>query len=177
MCIIYRIQLGGGAVCNHASGIRNVFFFQLFVVLSKHKIQCCNGLLLQTFAGRLRDAAELKITHANRIDHNTVLLNSLETQLCTSVVINSNCTPSTNLKTSVKEPICLEMATLANLHHQPLQMGGGGGGGGGENVHNLRNSAGGGGWVCNHASGIIVVTQCGRYLTTSVGYFASCIYV
>ena len=40
-------------------------------------------------------AAELKITHANRLT--TTLYFSIETQLCTSVVINSNCTPSTNL--------------------------------------------------------------------------------
>ena len=66
------------------------------MVSSKHKVQCCNRLLL-------------------------------------------------------KEPICLEIATLANLHHQPLQTGGGCGWGGGADVNNLQNSAGG---VCNHASAV-----------------------
>ena len=45
--------------------------------------------LLQRFASRLRTVAKLKTTQANMIDHNTVLLSSLETQLCASVVINS----------------------------------------------------------------------------------------
>ena len=43
-------------------------------------------------------AFELKITCANRIDHNTVPLNSLEIQLCISVVINSTVLPQLTCK-------------------------------------------------------------------------------
>ena len=58
--------------------------FQRVVGIDPDTEVCRSGRLRN-----LREAAELKITHANRIDHNTLHLNSLETQLSTSVVILS----------------------------------------------------------------------------------------
>ena len=91
--------------------------------LSSHTAPCrlvvTASQQIQTFAGRLRDCCRVEM--ANRIDHNTVLLNSLETQLCTSVVINSNCTPSTNLKTSVVQQVVCKyvlVSTIVNTQHR-----------------------------------------------------------
>ena len=52
--------------------------------------------------------AELKATHENLIDHTTVLSSSLETQLCTSVVINS-------YLQSLSLPVCDRLLLLANV--------------------------------------------------------------
>ena len=61
-------------------------------------IGCMNmawELLVQRFAGWLRDYC--RVAQANLIDHSTVLFSSLETELRTSVVINSICSPPTYL--------------------------------------------------------------------------------